>query len=281
MNQENLDYLQDKLKYLGFGEGAPINQELEEQVLRGEPSFQLFTEALFEDCRMEARLYFERSGERDHYFFKRYVAQLQYSDGIEADKEQTFYIYKKWGFTFKEAFNLLEGRAVYKKLVRPKDDSEYWAWSELDFSTKYESGNYKFKEYKENYNYDLEKVLEMYPILELQDELLKKALIRSLQRGNIHPVYFIKHNKREKVFIEANPKSKMITISQQATRAAVRAEKFPKPDEPAPPALQPAVVAEPSVVEEPDTPAPESETSETSETPDPKAIRPPRKRTYK
>lgn len=271
MNQENLDYLQNRLKYLGFGEDAPINKELEEQVLRGEREFQLVTEALFEDCRMEARLFFERSAASDHYFFKRYDARLQYSDGIEADKQQTFYVYKKWGFTFKEAFNLLEGRAVYKKLVMPKEEIEYWAWSELDFSSRNGFGNYKIKEYKENYNYDLEKVLEMYPIVELQDEELKKALIRSLQRGNIHPVYFVKNNKREKLFIEANPKTKMITISQQATRAAVRAEKFPKPEEP-------VITAESSVVEEPDMPAPEPEASET---PDPKPIRPPRKRTYK
>lgn len=278
MNKENLDYLQSRLKYLGFGEDAPINKELEEQVLRGEPAFQLLTEALFEDCRMEAKLYFERSEVKDHYYFKRYDALLQYSDGIEADKQRTFFIYKKWGFTFKEAFNLLEGRAVYKKLVRQKEEIEYWAWSQLDFRNKDQHGNYKIKEYKEDYNYDLEKVLEMYPIVELQDDLLKKALIRSLQRGNIHPVYFIKNNRREKVFIEANPKSKMIIISQQATRAAVRAEKFPKPEEPSATTLQPAEISDPSVVEEPDTPAPESEGSET---PEPKPVRPPRKRTHK
>jgi len=275
MNQGNLDYLQDKLKYLGFGEDAPINEELKEEVLRGQPAFQLLTEALFEDCRMEAKLYFERSGVKDHYFFKKYDALLQYSDGIEADKQQTFYIYKKWGYTFKEAFNLLEGRAVYKKLVMQKTDTEYWAWSELIFSEKDGFGNYRIKEYKENYNYDLEKLLEMYPIVELQDEQLRKGLIRSLQRGNIHPVYFIKSNKREKVFIEANPKERGIIISQQATRAAVRAEKLQKPEET-------ALSTEPSVVAEPDTPAPESAPeSEAGETSDTKPVRPPRKRTYK
>jgi len=296
MNQENLDYLQERLKYLGFGEDAPINEELNEQVLRGEPSFQLVTEAHFEDCRMEAKLYFERSGVKDHYYFKRYDALLQYSDGIEADKKQTFYIYKRWGYTFKEAFNLLEGRAVYKKLVDKKVELEYPAWSELIFNEIDSSGNYKIKEYKEGYRYDLEKVLEMYPIIELQDEQLRKTLIRSLQRGNVHPVYFVKNNKREKVFIEACPKTKSIIISQQATRAAVRAEKFPKPEEP-------AILSEPLVVEEPgiqgpgiqgsdiqgsgiqepgiagpESPTPESEGGETSET---KSARPPRKRIYK
>ncbi|MBS1601553.1 MAG: hypothetical protein JST42_02710 [Bacteroidetes bacterium] len=276
MNQENLEYLQERLKYLGFGENAPINEELKEQVLRDQPAFQLITEAHFEDCRMEAKLYFERSGVKDHYYFKRYDALLQYSDGIEADKQQTFYIFKKWGYTFKEAFNLLEGRAVYKKLVDKKVEVEYWAWSELNFNEKDSFGNYKIKEYKESYNYDLEKVLEMYPIIELQDEQLKKTLIRSLQRGNIHPVYFVKNNKRDKVFIEASPRKKTIVISQQATRAAVRAEKFPKPEEP-------TVVSEPLVVEEPDVPGPESETpgSEGGEKPDTQQTRPPRKRIYK
>ena len=104
MNAENLAYLQDKLKYLGFGDNAPINLELEEQVLRGEKEFQLYAEALYEDCRMEARLHFIKSSEKDIYFFKKYEALLHYGDGKREDRVQTFYIYKKYGFTFKEAF---------------------------------------------------------------------------------------------------------------------------------------------------------------------------------
>ncbi|WP_431216853.1 hypothetical protein ACQ86N_21215 [Puia sp. P3] len=289
MNSENLDYLQNRLKYLGFGEEGPLNQELEENVLLGQPEFQLFTDAVYEDCRMEATLHFSRSGERDTYYFKSYDARLLYAGSIEADKAQTFYIYKKWGFTFKEAFNLLEGRAVYKKRVSPKDDTEYWAWSQLNFGEKTPSGNYKYTEYKDSSGYDLEKVLHLYPIIELQDEQLKMALIRSLQRGNIHPVHFVKNHKKEKVFIEANPKTKLINISPLATRAATRAEELPKEGEPVlltlqPATHQPVAEPEPSVVEEPGIPPSEpeaTEATEATEPPHPSPRRPQRKRIYK
>jgi len=278
MNPENLARLQDKLKYLGFGENAPINHELEEQVFRGEKEFQLCTEALFEDCRMEAKLFFEKSDEKDVYYFKKYVALLQYTDGTKADKTHIFHIYKKWGFTFKEAFNLLEGRAVYKKLIGQKDEIEYWAWSQMNFNERTLYGNYKMTEYHESYGYDLEAVLETYPIVELQDDLLKKALVRSLQRGNIHPVHFIKGTKRDKMFIEASPKTKRINIYRQATRAAGGAEKFPKDEEPPETTLFPATTTEPLVVEEPDAAPPGSEDTGT---PDTSPGRPPRRRTYK
>jgi hypothetical protein len=283
MNQENLDYLQNRLKYLGFGAEGPLNQELTENVLLGQPEFQLFTEAVYEDCRVEAILHFKRSEERDAYYFNRYDARLLYPGSIKADKAQTFYIYKKSGFTFKEAFNLLEGRAVYKKLVSAKDDSEYWAWSQLNFAEKTSADNYKYTVYKDSAGYDLEKVLQVYPIIELQDEQLKMALIRSLQRGNIHPVYFVKNNKKEKMFIEANPKTKLINISPLATRAATWAEELPKDGETLPSTRQPAThqpVAEPepSVVEEPGIPPPEPEATEP---PDPSPGRPKRKRIYK
>ena len=278
MNAENLDYLQNRLKYLGFGEDGPLNQELEENVRQGLQEFQLLTDALFEDCRMEAKLFFSKSSEKDIYYFKKYDAQLQYSGSVEADKAQTFYIYKKWGFTFKEAFNLLEGRAVYKMLVRPKTDTEYPAWSQLDFSEKNLFGNYKCTEYRENHGYDLEKVLNIYPIVELQDDELKKSLIRSLQRGNIHPVHFIKNNKTEKLFIEANPRNRLINIFPQATRVAVRTEELAKEKDPFPATPQPTMETEPLVVEEPDIPPPDSEAPEP---PDPGPGKPPRKRTYK
>ncbi len=48
MTPSNLDFLNDSLKYLGFGERSPLNHHLEANMLRDLLSFELFTEAFFE-----------------------------------------------------------------------------------------------------------------------------------------------------------------------------------------------------------------------------------------
>lgn len=220
MNIENLVFLQDNLKYLGFGEGTALNRELEEQVKLGLEDFQLFTEAFFDDdTRTEAKLYFRVSDDSERYFFTRYEATLFYTNEPGRSRTQTIYIYKGKGFTFKETFNLLQGRAVNKDLTG-FDGVKYNAWCQLDPYEKDKRDNYVIRQYREHYGYDLEKVLAKYPILELMNEELKAAILRSLQRGNIHPVHLLKGSKKEKVFIEANPQSRLINISSQATRAA-------------------------------------------------------------
>jgi hypothetical protein len=221
MDTENLAFLTRTIKYLGFGENSPLNREMEEQMSKRVKEFQLQTEIFYEDCRAEAKLLFLRSDVSERYYLRNYEASVHYNHEQKPDRKQTIFVFKGKGFTFKEAFNLLEGRAVFKKLAN-SDDISYEAWSQLDFSQKTLHGNYKIKEYKDSYGYDLVKALEIYPIVELQDEKLKANLIRSLQRGNLHPVHFTKNKKQETVFIEANPKSRLINIYPLATRAALK-----------------------------------------------------------
>jgi len=67
------------------------------------------------------------------YFFNSYHASLQKTNGEKLD--QTFYINKGKGITSKEAFNLLDGRAVHKDLVT-KENQPYKAWLQLDLGNK-------------------------------------------------------------------------------------------------------------------------------------------------
>jgi len=224
MNQENLKFLHDRLKYLGFGEDSPLNQELTKQIEAEVKEFQLYTEAYFDDgySRMEAKLYFVRSVNTDRYFFNKYDVLLHYPDEQGKDKAQTIFLEKSSrGFTFKETFNLLEGRAVYKQLINFNKE-EYWAWSQLNFEERDLHGNFKFKRYNEHYGYDLEKALQTYPIVELQNEKLKEYMIEALQRGNAHPVTFRTGKKMERYLIQADPKSRLLILCSQATRAAQR-----------------------------------------------------------
>jgi hypothetical protein len=222
MDSENLSFLHTSLKYLGFGESTPLNMLLEEEIKREQPTFDLYTEAFFdEETKLEAKLNFSRSKTTDRYFFNKYTALLRYPDNPEKDKEQTFYIVKsRFGITFKEAFNLLQGRFVYKKLTR-KDGEKYMSWIRLDFTDKTLAGNHKFK-----YLFDrfaLEKTLGKYNIRELEMEPLKERLIRSLQRGNLHPVtYTLASGNADRKYIFANPETNTIVNLSAATRAAGR-----------------------------------------------------------
>jgi hypothetical protein len=222
MKKDNLTFLQENLRYLGFGEGLPLNDQLVQEVEKGEKEFQLRTEAHFDEwSKIEAVLYFKKGGEQDMYFFSKYTAALLYPETPDHDKAHTFYIFKGSGVTLKEAFNLLQGRAVNKDLT-DSDGEKYNAWIQLDFRERTASSNYKVRQYRVQYGYDLEKVLHSYPIRELQVEELRLNLIRSLKKGNIHPVTFEKTSKIEKMYIEACPQFKSVSIYSQTVRAAQR-----------------------------------------------------------
>ena len=216
MKRDNLSFLQENLRYLGFGETLPFNDQLAGEVEKDNREFQLTTEVHFDEwSKLEATLYFRRAGQQDMFFLIKYIADLQYPDNPDYNRMQTFYIYKGAGVTLKEAFNLLQGRAVYKDLTGD-DGEKYYAWIQLDFKSRTNTNNYKTRQYRQAYGYDLEKVLNTYPIRELQDEELKANLIRSLKKGNIHPVTFSKVNKIDKMYVEACPQFKMLTIHSEA-----------------------------------------------------------------
>lgn len=222
MTNNNLSLLQENLRYLGFGEALPLNDQLEQEVGKGQKEFHLATEANFDEwSKLEATLYFRKSDQQDMYFLTKYTATLCYFENPDLNKMQTFYIFKGAGVTLKEAFNLLQGRAVNKDLI---DDygEKYNVWIQLDFSSKTLMNNYKIRQFRPQYGYDLEKILSAYPIKELGTEKLKLNLIRSLKKGNIHPVTFAKTHKTEKMFIEACPQFKTIGIYSLAVRAAYR-----------------------------------------------------------
>jgi len=192
---------------------------LELEMQKGIKEFQLKTAACFDEwSNIQATLYFRKADNYDMYYFNKYDALLIYDSDPKRNRAQTFYISKGKGVTLKEAFNLLQGRAVYKNLVDP-EGVEYNAWIQLSFSERTPNNtNYKVRHFGDRYGYDLEKALSNYPIRELEDEHLKQNLLYSLKKGNIHPVTFTKSNKIEKMYIEACPEFKMITIHSELTR---------------------------------------------------------------
>ena len=208
MNEKNYDYLKDQLKYTGFGEG--LQNELKEKMEKQTPEFQLNHSQKFGKDEVSSTLHFKKSDESEMYFFNKYDAALKPEKEADAI-QQTFYINKESNITLKEGYNLMNGRAVNKDLTT-KEGQKYNAWVQMDFKDTDTNGNFKMKQFHENYGYNMEQALEKLPIKELATDTDKAALIQSLEKGNRQSVTFVQEGKEQRHFIEANPQYKNITV---------------------------------------------------------------------
>lgn len=219
MQEKNFGYLKDQIKYTGFGEG--LEAQLRENMQKGEKDFSLEHSAFMGKDVATATLHFRKSSETDNYFFNRYDLSVKQDEQKDALK-QTFHIGYDNNITFKEGYNLMSGRAVHKEMAQLIDTGEngnkrleakgekYNAWLQMDLKQSDPNGNFKIKQFHQNYGFDLEEVLSRYPIKELENAQDRKALIDSLEKGNCQSVTFRFDEKEEKRYIEASPQFKSI-----------------------------------------------------------------------
>jgi hypothetical protein len=218
MNEKNLEYLKEGLKYMGFG--TSLNAELERQVQRQQQEFRLSLQVPHHSSTIDYTLHFRRSDQSGMYFFNKYEATLKPDDSAR-EVSQTFYINKNSGITAKEAYNLLNGRSVHKELVN-QENQPYRAWLQLDPTVKDQQGNPKVRQFHENYGFDLEKTLQKFHIKELEDPQQKERLLRSLERGNQHLVTAKEEGYEVKRYIEASPQFKTINVYNEQRHLAKR-----------------------------------------------------------
>ena len=207
MNNDNLQYLTDNIKYMGFGEN--LKADLEKNMKEGKADFQLHYKAEINKKPFEATLNFRKSDSTDMYFFNNYHASLEKNNSEKM--EQTFYMNKGKGITSKEAFNLLDGRSVHKDLVT-KEGQPYKAWIQLDTTCKDKNNNFEVKQFHENYGFDLKAAVQKFPISDLKEQDKEKALLQSLQKGNVQSVTIEKDGNTHKMFIEADPQYKKVNL---------------------------------------------------------------------
>ena len=212
MNTKNFEFLKEGLKYMGFGD--KLNADLEKKINEQPIEFQLSLQGEFKKDgiseKVDYKLDFKKSDQTDMYFFNRYKATLK-NDDPALEKTQTFYVTKNSGITAKEAYNLLGGRSVNKDLTN-KEGQPFNAWLQLDFNEKDKNDNYKVKQFHSGYGYELEATVNKYPIKELTSDEEKIKLLKSLEKGNLQPVTFLKEGKEEKMFISANPQYKTLDL---------------------------------------------------------------------
>ena len=217
MNNDNFQYLADNVKYLGFGESSKT--EIEKNMNSGKPDFQLHVKTEINKKAFDATLNFRKSDSTDLYFLNNYHATL--NKGNDEKLGQTFYLNKGKGVTAKEAYNLLDGRAVHKELST-KEGQNYKAWIKLDTSVTDKNQNFEVKQFHENYGFNLKEAVSKFAIKEMSDPEKEKALLQSLQKGNLQSVTIEKEGNTSKMFIEADPQFKKVNMYDANLKPVIR-----------------------------------------------------------
>lgn len=186
---DQVQYLKDQLKYLGFGESEQLHKDLEKGIRSSNMQFELKTSSdkTLPENKVGFLLRFNKT-DSGGVFFNSYHAIL------DNDKNETihqkFQVSKKHTFTAKEAVNLLEGRAVKIEFKNPKTEQMEPAFVQLNFDEpKTDNGNYYFKNFYKNYGVDTAKIVEKANLVFDKPEWKDNA-IRSLEKGNIVKVKF-------------------------------------------------------------------------------------------
>ncbi|WP_426484673.1 hypothetical protein [Flavobacterium sp. 2] len=214
MNEKNVQYLKDQLKYTGFGE--TFDAELRENILKGDKDFKIVHTGIMNNGvpnkdTVAVELNFKKSDQSEMYFFNSYQVNLQKEENKQG-LEQTFYINNdSTSITLKEAYNLMEGRSINKDL-KNKEGETYNCWISMSFKESDDRGNFKLQHYHQNYGYDLEAALEKHSIKELLTPQYKEDLMNSLKKGNLQSVTFVVGGEEKKQFVEANPQFKTIKV---------------------------------------------------------------------
>ncbi|MDO3627545.1 hypothetical protein [Mucilaginibacter sp. BT774] len=221
MNTENLSYLQKQLLNLGFGE--KLNEDLEKNIKSGKKEFTLATGQEYNKQYVDYTLHFKAGDQNDMYFFNSYDASLP-----DKQMQQTFYINKGSGITAKEAYNLMEGRAVHKQLENLEGE-KYHAWIVIDKENKTENGNYKLRPFTEGWNYKPERTIDKLDIVGIDEEGAREKLMKSLEKGNRHQVTAMKDGKEVKLYLEANPAEHRVNLTNWKGEAQ-QLEHYKKPE---------------------------------------------------
>jgi hypothetical protein len=219
MNTQNVEFLKKALLNLGFGE--QVNASLEKHITAKTPEFTLPAKHEFNQQKVDYQLHFKAGENQEMYFFNKFDTTLE--KGKEKEQNQTFYINKGSGITAKEAFNLMEGRAVYKQLFN-KEGEGYHAWLQLDDKNLTQNGNKEIKRFNENYGFDLKEVLADKGIKELNTPESTDNLFRSLKKGNAQQITVERNGEEKKYFIAASPQFKTVDLYDHQMKKIKREE---------------------------------------------------------
>ena len=208
---DQVDYLQNQLKYLGFGEGEKLHKDLKAGIDSVENQYELKTSSDKASLGNEVdfTLKFNKT-ESGGVFLNSYKAVLNNDKGEEIS--QNFKVNRENTFTAKEAVNLLEGRSVKIEFTNPKTEQLEPAFVKLNFAEpKSENGNYNFQNFYKNYGVDTGQIVEKSNLIFDKPEY-KESTIKSLEKGNVVKVKFEIDDKVMEGKAVLNPQYKNLSI---------------------------------------------------------------------
>ena len=186
---DQVAYLKNQLKYLGFGEDSTLHKDLEKAIKAKKQQFEIKTSSdkTLPGNKVDFILKFNKT-ENGGVFLNSYHANLKKEKG--EDISHNFPVSKENTFTAKEAINLLEGRSVKIEFHNPKSEQLEPAFVQFNFNEpKTEKGNYYFQNFYKNYGVDIAKIVEKSNLI-FEKQEWKDSSIKSLEKGNVVKVKF-------------------------------------------------------------------------------------------
>ncbi|WP_292010727.1 hypothetical protein [Chryseobacterium sp.] len=206
-----LQYLKDQLKYLGFGESEQLHKDLESGINSAEKKFEIQTNSdkALPGNTIDYVLKYSKS-EQGGVFLNSYEASL--TDNKGENTSQNFKVSKENSFTAKEALNLLEGRSVKIEFHNPKTDEREPAFVKLNLNEdKNEYGNYNYQTFYKNYGVDAAQIVEKSNLIFDFPEY-RDSTIKSLEKGNVVKVKFELEDKTIEGKAVLNPQYKTLNL---------------------------------------------------------------------
>ncbi|SER31229.1 hypothetical protein [Pedobacter rhizosphaerae] len=226
MDQNNLEYLQKTLDYLGFG--TRLNEVLSSAIYRELESFSLGINQRYIPAEFRSdptkmidqahfQLNFSRSGETGMYFLNTYQLTLKRYNA-EEPIQQTFDLEKHHRISALQAYRLTCGLSLEKEILQKREAGDdvipqrIPVWLKLDLSVSDDKGNHPLMRFYPGYGYDLRTTLDNFAFLGLEDPEKKDAVIKALRFGNLIELSLAKENGSQQVYVAANPKLKTLDL---------------------------------------------------------------------
>ncbi|SIS63720.1 hypothetical protein SAMN05421796_101741 [Chryseobacterium piscicola] len=208
---DQIKYLKDQLKYLGFGENEKLHKDLEIGIKSKNQQFEIKTtsDKTLPGNKADFTLKFNKT-ENGGVFLNSYNAKLTNEKAEEIS--HNFSVNRENTFTAKEAVNLMEGRSVKIEFHNPKSDQQETAFVQFNFEEpKTEKGNFMFQNFYENYGVDTDKIVEKSNLIFDKPEY-RENTIKSLEKGNIVKVKFDLNDKITEGKAVLNPQYRNLSL---------------------------------------------------------------------
>ncbi|WP_343748152.1 hypothetical protein [Fluviicola sp.] len=212
LNEQNFTLICDRMTYCGIDE-IPTDK-LREAMLTKAEKIDLKTEVSLGEMgrstgKAEVTLHLSKSQSSDNYYLNSYTLNVASEDKNILPIKQKFYVDN--GIKVREAYNLIEGRSVFKTQIN-QSGQPYKAWLHINFKDTDDNGNFQLERFGEKYGYDLEAKLSKLPIPKLAEPEYKAEVIKSLEAGNRVQVEYNIDGKDAVRYIEAVPQYKSLNV---------------------------------------------------------------------